>query len=88
MEIQKGMYGLKEASILAFEQIKAHLALHGYTPMAFTPGLWKHKTRRTTFTLAVDDFGIKYFSNLTRITFSPHSKKTSFPWCPCLLWLL
>jgi hypothetical protein len=26
-----------------------------------TLGLWKHKTRRTTFTLAVDNFGIKYF---------------------------
>jgi hypothetical protein len=62
VEIQKGMYGLKEASVLAFEQLKAHLAPHGYTPMPFTPGLWKHKTRRTTFTLAVDDFGIKYFS--------------------------
>jgi hypothetical protein len=61
LEIRKGMYGLKEASILAYEQLKAHLAPHGYAPVRFTPGLWKHKTRRTTFTLAVDDFGIKYF---------------------------
>jgi hypothetical protein len=30
--------------------------------MSFTPGLCRHVTRRTTFTLAVDDFGIKYFS--------------------------
>jgi hypothetical protein len=57
------MYGLKEASILAYEQLKEHLAPHGYyAPMPFTPGLWQHSTCRTTFTLAVDDFGIKYFS--------------------------
>ena len=30
--------------------------------MPYTPGLWRHKTRSTTFTLAVNDFGIKYFS--------------------------
>jgi hypothetical protein len=62
MEIQKGMYGLKEASILTYEQLRDHLAKHDYSPMPFTPGLWKHATRCTTFTLAVDDFGIKYFS--------------------------
>jgi hypothetical protein len=54
------MYGLKEGSILAYYQLKQHLAPYGYTPVRFTPGLWKHSTRRTTF--AVDDFGIKYFS--------------------------
>jgi hypothetical protein len=63
LEIRKGMYGLKEASILAYDQLKDHLAPYGYAPVRLTPGLWKHNTRRTTFTLAVDDFGIKYFSN-------------------------
>ena len=62
LEIRKGMYGLKEAAILAYDQLQEHLAPHGYAPVRFTPGLWKHNTRRTTFTLAVDDFGIKYFS--------------------------
>jgi hypothetical protein len=51
----------KEASILAYDQLKAHLQQYGYSPVRFTPGLWHHHTRRTTFTLAVDDFGIKYF---------------------------
>jgi hypothetical protein len=55
------MYGLKEAAILAYEQLKAHIAPYGYTHVRFTPGLWRHNTRRTTFTFAVDDFGIKYF---------------------------
>jgi hypothetical protein len=62
LEIRKGMYGLKEASILAYDQLKEHLSHYGYAPVRYTPGLWRHNTRRTTFTLAVDDFGIKYFS--------------------------
>jgi hypothetical protein len=61
LEIRKGMHGLKEASVLAYNQLKEHLAPYGYAPVRFTPGLWKHNKRRTTFTLAVDDFGIKYF---------------------------
>jgi hypothetical protein len=61
LEIRKGMYGLKEAAILAYDQLVAHLAPSGYYPVEHTPGLWRHLTRRTTFTLAVDDFGIKYF---------------------------
>jgi hypothetical protein len=62
VEIRKGMYGLKEAAILAYDQLKAHLAPFGYFPVRQTPGLWRHIDRRTTFTLAVDDFGIKFFS--------------------------
>ena len=62
VEIRKGMYGLKEAAVLAYDQLKAHLAPYGYAPVRYTPGLWRHTTRRTTFTLAVDDFGIKYFT--------------------------
>ena len=61
VEISKGMYGLKEAGIIAFKRLVANLAPHGYHPVRFTPGLWKHDTLPTTFTLAVDDFGIKYF---------------------------
>jgi hypothetical protein len=62
LEIRKGMYGLKEAGILAFNQLVKKLAPHGYAPMPFTPGLWRHKTKRTTFVLCVDDFGVKYFT--------------------------
>jgi hypothetical protein len=35
------------------------LAPHGYYEVTKTPGLWKHITRPITFTLVVDDFGIK-----------------------------
>ena len=30
--------------------------------MKFTPGLWRHTTRKTTFTLYVDNFGVIYLS--------------------------
>ena len=33
---------------------------HGYTPVDFTPGLWKHIDSDITFTLIVDNFGVKY----------------------------
>ena len=60
-EVRRGMYGLKEAGIIAFNQLVAKLAPYGYSPMKYTPGLWKHNTRKTTFALCVDDFGVKYF---------------------------
>ena len=61
-EIRKGMYGLKEAGIVAYKNLVKNLAPFGYEPMKYTPGLWRHTARRTTFTLAVDDFGIKHFT--------------------------
>jgi hypothetical protein len=61
VEIRKGMYGLKEAAILAYDQLRTHLAPFGYSPVPHTPGLWRHSSKPLTFTLAVDDFGIKYF---------------------------
>jgi hypothetical protein len=77
VEIRKGMHGLKEAAVLAFDRLKAHLAPHGHAPVRSTPGLWTHTTRRTTFTLAVDDFGIKHFSKPMQTIFFRHSKKNT-----------
>ena len=59
-EVRKGMYGLKQAARLAFDQLIKKLEPHGYYPVRESPGLWKHTTRPTVFTLCVDDFGIKY----------------------------
>jgi Reverse transcriptase (RNA-dependent DNA polymerase). len=59
MEIQKGMYGLKQAGRIAYDQLQTHLAKYGYRPTT-TQGLWKHDTRNISFILVVDDFGIKY----------------------------
>ena len=61
-EVRKGIYGLKEAGLIAFKQLVTNLAPYGYVPMKFTPGLWKHRSKPTTFSLCVDDFGVKYFA--------------------------
>ena len=61
-KIIKGMYGLKQVAILAYNQLKANLKHHGYFPIPQTVGMWKHNTRKTKFCLCVDDFGIQYHS--------------------------
>ena len=58
--IKKGMYGLKQAAILAYNQLKNNLDRYGYSPDDSTSGIWKHQTRRLCFALCVDDFGVKY----------------------------
>ena len=62
VKICKGMYGLKQAAILAYKQLVNNLGQHGYSPIPLTTGLWKHNTRDTVFALCVDDFGVKYTS--------------------------
>jgi hypothetical protein len=58
--VMKGMYGLKQAGRIANDQLTEFLAADGYAPVPITPGLWRHETRDISFTLVVDDFGIKY----------------------------
>ena len=60
VEINKGIYGLPQAGILAQDRLVKHLAEHGYHQAKHTPCLFKHDTNSVTFTLVVDDFGIKY----------------------------
>ena len=62
LEIVKGMYGLKQAVIIANMELTKHLEKFCYHPVWHTPGLWKHNTRATIFTLVFDDFAIKYAS--------------------------
>ena len=62
VKIRKGMYGLKESGIIAYKRLVRNLQPQGYAPVAHTPGLWTHTTLPTTFTLAVDDFGINFFA--------------------------
>eukprot|EP00804_Cyclotella_cryptica_P008878 CCRYP_013090-RA/>CCRYP_013090-RA protein AED:0.15 eAED:0.14 QI:0/0/0/1/1/1/3/0/882 len=58
--IQKGMYGLPQAGIIAQQLLEKRLALKGYRQSSITPGFWKHDWRPISFTLCVDDFGVKY----------------------------
>ena len=60
VEIRKGMYGLPQAGILAQQLLEQRLNAHGYSQSKAVPGLWMHKTRPISFTLVVDDFGVKY----------------------------
>jgi hypothetical protein len=54
------MYGLPQEGRLANDLLSKRPALHGYHPFEHTHGLWRHETRPSTFTLVVDDFGVKY----------------------------
>jgi hypothetical protein len=58
--IDKGMYELPHAGILANNFLVTRLTPHGYCPCKHTHCLWRHDTKPVTFTLVVDDFGIKY----------------------------
>ena len=60
IELNKGMYGLPQAGLLAQELLIERLAKHGYTQCKIIRGLCRHKTRPIVFTLIVDDFGVKY----------------------------
>ncbi len=59
-KICKGMYGLPQAGIIAQELLEKRLAQHGYRQSKTTPGLWKHGTRPISFSLVVNNFGVKY----------------------------
>jgi hypothetical protein len=41
IEVQKGMYGLPHAGILANQFLAHRLAIHGYHHTTFTLGLWQ-----------------------------------------------
>ncbi len=60
IEVTKGMYGLPQAGLLANKLLEQRLNVHGYTQSKIIPGLWKHKDNDITFTLVVDNFGVKY----------------------------
>lgn len=58
-KVIKGMYGLKEAAMLARQKIIEILKPLGYLFDQYSPNIWKYHTRRTKFILYVDDFGVK-----------------------------
>ena len=62
IKINKGMYGLKQAAVLAYKELTKNLSQYGYQPIIGRVGLWQHESRPTKFCLCVDDFGIKYYS--------------------------
>ena len=60
IKIQKVIYGLPQAGIIAHDRLKNHLEKHWYQPVKFVPGLWTKTSIPISFTPIFDDFGIKY----------------------------
>ncbi len=60
LELRRAVWGLPQAGILANKHLKRKFAPFGYHKCKKTPGLWYHDTKNITFTLVVDDFGVKY----------------------------
>jgi hypothetical protein len=59
-KIRQGMYGLPQAGIIAQELLAKRLKKHGYTQSKTTPRLWTHEWCLITFSLVVNNFGVKY----------------------------
>jgi hypothetical protein len=59
-EVNKGLYGLPQASLLAHLQMNKHLAQIGYHECIETPCLYTNTQNRLAFTLVVDDFCVYY----------------------------
>ena len=62
IKINKGMYGLKEAAVLAYEQLSKFLNTYGYHHVPGTAGVWSHTTKPTSVCLCVDDITLKYYN--------------------------
>jgi hypothetical protein len=60
LEIQRGMYGLPQAGILANQLLTKWLEPQGYYQCQHTPGLWWNKWHPIMFSLVVDAFGVKH----------------------------
>eukprot|EP00804_Cyclotella_cryptica_P026377 CCRYP_007695-RA/>CCRYP_007695-RA protein AED:0.34 eAED:0.34 QI:0/0/0/1/1/1/3/0/489 len=60
LQANKGMYGLPHGGLIANVLLAKRLNKAGYFQSKLVPGLWSHKTRPISFTLVVDDFGVKY----------------------------
>jgi hypothetical protein len=75
IRVDKGMYGLPQAGILAYELLRERLAMINYFPSKHTPGLWIHATNGTSFVLVVDDFTVKYISQPIVLELLEHLRK-------------
>ena len=61
-EVHVSMHEFSQIGMLAHKDLKQQLASHSYTPVTFILGLWTYESHWISFTLVVNDFGIKYTS--------------------------
>jgi hypothetical protein len=60
IEMRRAVWGLPQAGILANKQLRQKLAPFGYHKSTNTLGLWRHESQPLTFTLLVNNFGVKF----------------------------
>ena len=60
--INKGVYGLKQAVHLDYDDLVLHLAKYSYSPHKICPNIWSQKTKKK-FCLCVDNFGVIFFND-------------------------
>jgi hypothetical protein len=63
LEMRQVVWGLPQAGILSNKHLRHKLSPFAYFEITKTQGLWDHKSRPITFTLVVDNFGVKYENN-------------------------
>ena len=49
IKIIKGMYGLKQAANIAYNQLILHMEPHSYYPVPFTTRLWAKRPEKHNF---------------------------------------
>jgi hypothetical protein len=59
VKMQRGMYGLPQSRLLVQKLLEERLNTEGYDQSSLTPGFWTHDWHPISFTLCVDDFGVK-----------------------------
>ena len=62
MRIEKSMYGLKQARIIANQELVKNMDPFGYHPVKYTPGLWVHNSKKILLSLLVNNFCVQYCS--------------------------
>ncbi len=95
LEMHKAVWGLPQAGILTNKCLRHKLTPFGYFEHISTSGLWYHETWPICFTLAVNDFGVKYMNQdeidhliaLIKMTYSLTKDWTGNLYCSiCLDW--
>ena len=60
MRVHKGMYGLPQAGTIAEQLLERRSNNKACWQSDTTPEYWKHDWRPISFSLVVDNFGVKY----------------------------
>ena len=62
-KVKKGMYGLKQAAILAYKLLVKRLRNDGYQPIPMTNGLFKHNSRKQSLRFVLMILGSNIIHN-------------------------